>query len=108
MSEKIPATLPPADGAHDTAAPGAYLSIPSDVILEHVSDETVMLDLRSGTYFGLDAIGTRMLDLCLELPDAAAVVDTLQSEFDAEPDVLARDLEALILELVEAALVLRS
>ena len=33
------------------------LSIPSQVMARTVGDETVILDLASGTYFGLDPIG---------------------------------------------------
>ena len=36
------------------------VTIPSQVMARTVGDETVILDLAGGTYYGLDAVGARM------------------------------------------------
>jgi len=83
------------------------VALPDDVLLRHVGGEAVLLHLPTGTYFGLEPIGTRMLTLALQLADAAAVVAALEAEYVAEPERLARDLETLLGELAEASLVVR-
>ena len=37
------------------------VAIPKDVMARQVGDETVILNLTSGTYYGLDAIGARIV-----------------------------------------------
>ena len=39
------------------------VSIPTQVMARTVGDETVILDLASGTYYGLDPIGARIWQL---------------------------------------------
>lgn len=88
-------------------AADALVALPDDVLLRHVAGEAVLLHLGSGTYYGLEAIGTRMLDLALRHPDAAAVVAALEAEYDADAERLASDLDALLAQLVDAGLVVR-
>ena len=41
---------------------------PSDeVLFQELQDESVLLDLKSGVYFGLDIVGTRIWQLLLAL-----------------------------------------
>lgn len=51
----------------------ARLKIPDQVVTRQVSDETVLLNLESGTYFGLDPVGSRFLEL-LEAEGTLAAV----------------------------------
>ena len=81
--------------------------IPDNVISQSVANETVLLDLDQGAYFGLDAIGTRMVELLRTQPDHAAVVEVLAGEYDAPRPTLRRDLEALIQRLEESGLIAR-
>jgi len=91
--------VPPPDG------PG-LVTLPEDVLLRNVAGEAVLLHLGSGAYYGLEAIGARMLDLALRHPDAASVVAALEAEYDADAERLAGDLDALIAQLESAGLVL--
>jgi hypothetical protein len=67
--------------------------------------EGVLLQLETGEYFGLDEIGERFWTLIVEHGDLDAVQARLLEEFDVEPDVLARDLDDLVNELIEKQLV---
>ena len=51
-----------------------------------MADEVVFLQLDEGVYYGLDAVGTRMLELMLDLPTFDAVTTQLELEFDAPLD----------------------
>lgn len=88
-----------------TGGPSAYAEVPEGVLVQHVADEMVLLHVESGVYYGLEPIGTRMLDLACELPDADTVVDQMVEEYDTTAEVLHRDLQRLLDDLAEKGLV---
>ena len=75
------------------------LTASPDVVARRVGDEMMLLDLTSGTYFGLDTVGGRFWDLLDERGSLSAARDAMLEEFDVAADVLDRDLEALVTEL---------
>lgn len=79
--------------------------IPAHVMSRQVGDETVILDLGSGTYFGLNPVGARVWQLLSGGSAVADIVTTLLGEFDAAEDQLQDDVDALIAELVTRGLV---
>ncbi len=76
-----------------------------NVISQEVAGETVLLDLDSEHYFGLDSVGTRIWQLIAEKGQLQAIVDTLLAEYDVEEERLLMDLEALLTEVSEKGLV---
>jgi len=69
-----------------------------------VGDETVILDLSSGLYFGLDPVGSRMWELIGSGLAFAAICDTLLGEYDVQKDRLVEDLRRLVDELTQRGL----
>jgi hypothetical protein len=80
------------------------LTIHPDVVFRQLEDESVLLNLKSGTYFGLDSVGTRIWQLLIEHGRLERVLDELASEYSAERDVLERDLLSLGRQLCEREL----
>ena len=78
--------------------------IPKDVMVRDVAGETVLLNLNTGTYFGLDEIGTRMWNVLQNAGSIQEGYDILISEYDVEPDTLRKDLQKLIEDLVSHGL----
>jgi len=76
-----------------------------DVVAREVGDETMLLDLATGTYYGLNAVGGRFWQLLEEGKTPAQARDALLEEFEVEPPVLDRDLEALLADLADKGLV---
>ena len=76
-----------------------------DVISQEVSGETVLLDLNSENYFGLDEVGTRIWQLIKETGKLQAVYDTLLAEYDVSEEQLLADLEKLIVEVEKIGLI---
>jgi hypothetical protein len=70
-----------------------------------VGDETVILDLASGTYFGLDPVGARIWTLLGEGKTVGETRDVLLSEYEVERDRLEADLLALANQLIEENLI---
>jgi len=83
---------------HDT------LRIRTDVVFRQLDDEAVLLDLKSGTYFGLNPVGTRIWQLLGERAALSSVLETLSGEYDVPRDELERDLLGLGRELCDRGL----
>lgn len=81
------------------------VTISSEVMSQEVSGETVLLDLQSEGYFGLDEVGTRIWKLLQEEGDLKAVFDTMLVEYEVEAEQLEADLTQLMKKLEEAGLV---
>jgi len=75
------------------------------VLLRQAGDETVLLDMSSEEFFGLDGAGARMYELLAEPRSVDAVVDVMVDEYDVERAQLMADLLDLASELVERGLV---
>ena len=70
------------------------------MLFRRVEDEAVLLDLRSGMYFGLNDAGARAWQLIVEHGALSLVLATLVDEYAVERDVVTRDLLALVEQLV--------
>jgi len=79
--------------------------VPDTVLFRELDGESVLLNLETESYLGLDAVGTRMWALFSTLPSIQAAYDTLLSEYDVAPEVLRRDVEALLDQMIEHGLV---
>ena len=67
--------------------------------------EAVLLDLATGTYFGLDEVGTRVWQLLEQYGSNDAVVAALLEEYAVDEPRARADVDRLILELSEKGLV---
>ena len=79
-------------------------TLSKDALFRDLDGEAVILDLGSGTYFGLNAVGARMWQLIGQHAGLRTVFHQLCEEYDAAPDVLERDLVALVARLEKARL----
>ena len=77
----------------------------SDVLIQPVAGESILLDLASEQYFGLDAIGTRIWELLTTCPTLEQVHAALCDEFAGNPAQIESDLLALLQKMTDAGLV---
>jgi hypothetical protein len=80
------------------------ITIPSDVLVSDVGNESVFLNLKSESYFGLDEIATRMWKALTGSETVQAAYDSLLTEYEVEPEVLRQDLSGLIQKLLDHGL----
>jgi hypothetical protein len=80
------------------------LTVHPDAVFRLLEDESVLLNLRSGTYFGLDSVGTRIWQLLVEYGQLGLVLDELAREYSAGRDLLEHDLLNLGRQLCEREL----
>ena len=81
------------------------VSIPAQVMARPVGDETVILDLASGTYYGLDPVGARMWQLMSEGNSLNSVCDSMLGEYEVTREALEGDIRRLTEELQAKGLV---
>ena len=70
-----------------------------------LAGEAAILDLKSGHYYGLNAVGARVWNLIQEPKTVTDVLQTLLDEYDIETDSCENDLLALLEELQGKGLV---
>lgn len=75
------------------------IALSPDVISQEVSGETVLLDLESESYFGLDEVGTRIWQLIKETNDLNTIYNILLSEYEVSGERLQQDLTTLLTEI---------
>lgn len=81
------------------------LTIAPDVMFRHLNNEAVLLDLRAGTYFGLNDVGARAWQLIEVHGTLSRILDVLAEEYAVDRGELERDLLNLAEELVSRRLV---
>ena len=81
------------------------ITIADDVLYRELAGESVLLNLASGVYFGLDDVGTRMWYLLAEHGDPEKILPILLAEYEVEATKLRQDVETLIRQLVDKGLV---
>jgi hypothetical protein len=75
-----------------------------DVLSQQVRNETVLLDLASDKYFGLDEVGGRIWRLIGEGKTVTGIVNALLEEYEVDQARLEADVSACIADLEEAGL----
>ena len=88
----------PAIALDDRLAPS------NEVVIRELGGESVILDLKSGSYYGLNGVGTRAWALMAEGKTLRDVHGVLAGEFDAAPNVIEGELLRFAAELYEHGL----
>jgi len=82
-------------------------TIPPQVMSRLVEDETVLLDLASGLYFGLDGVGKRIWESVSAGDSLEETVAVISAEYDVGEAQAEADVIAFTSELVERDLLSR-
>ena len=76
-----------------------------NVVSRELEGEAVILNLKSGTYFGLNEVGTRIWALIPEHGSLRKVFEALKEEYEVPPETLENDLLELVDQLQAKGLV---
>ena len=80
------------------------LTVPQQVMSRLVGDETVLLDLASGLYFGLDGVGKLIWESVTEGHNLGAAVKAIVAEYDVDKGQAEADVLEFAAKLVERGL----
>ena len=76
-----------------------------DVVVRELDGESVVLDLSSGRYFGLNGVGTRVWQLIGQGNAVDGLIKAVAAEYEADEATIERDVLALVEELETRGLV---
>ena len=79
--------------------------IPESVLAREISGEMVILDLNSERYFGLDTVGASMWEALSTGQNIGQAVVSMSAIYEADMEVLHRDLVELVQKLALYGLV---
>jgi hypothetical protein len=82
------------------------IKVPESLAVSRLDDELVLLDEKTGRYFGLNPVGSRIFQLLKDTGDEAQVVAALRDEYDAPEEQLKADVAAFISTLTGRGLLL--
>jgi hypothetical protein len=80
------------------------LRIAKDILSHDLDGESVLLNLNTGVYLGLNSVGTRVWHLIANHELLETVLDFLIQEYDVTRDQCIRDLFLLVQEMQEQQL----
>jgi len=80
------------------------LSVPPEVMSRLVGDETVLLDLVSGIYFGVDGVAKRIWESVTEGHSLGETATVIAAEFEVDEAQAQADLITFAGDLVERGL----
>jgi len=75
--------------------------MPDDVLISNLQEESVILNLDSERYYGLDDVGTRFLSVLNTSDSIEAAYEVLRDEYDVDAHNLRQDLIELVDALVK-------
>jgi hypothetical protein len=80
-------------------------AVPDHVVHRAFAAETVVLNLKTGGYHGLNPVAGRMLEVLEETGSPREAVSRVMAEWDAERDRVESDAASLCAELLERGLI---
>lgn len=83
----------------------ARIRVPDHVVHRTFVAETVVLNLQTGRYHGLNTMAGRMLEVLSEGPTVREAAARIAAEYDVEPAVVQADLVAFCSDLLARELI---
>jgi Coenzyme PQQ synthesis protein D (PqqD) len=76
-----------------------------DQVSSDLAGESVILDLKSGTYYGLNEVGSVIWELIQEPKTVDDIYKTILQDYEIDAQTCENDIQALLNNLLEAQLV---
>jgi Coenzyme PQQ synthesis protein D (PqqD) len=77
----------------------------SDQVSSDLAGESVILNLKTSTYYGLNAVGSSVWLLIQEPKTVHDVCEAILQEYDVDPQTCERDVQTLLADLLSVQLV---
>jgi Coenzyme PQQ synthesis protein D (PqqD) len=91
--------------ASEAPVPGARADVPDHVVYREFAHETVILNLQTGRYHGVNATGGRILDLLASRATIGAAATRLAEESGQPLEEIERDVLAFCADLASRGLI---
>ena len=81
------------------------VTIEKEIIVTKMNDELAILNIKSGQYFNLNAVATRIWNLLCEHEEIDLVFKMILDEYDVEESLLKKDFDHILNHLNRTQLV---
>lgn len=81
------------------------ITVAPDVLVQELDGESVILNLKTERYFGLDDVGTRIFTAVTTSSSIDKAYESLLGEYDVDRTLLRKDIEELLEKLLGNGLV---
>ncbi|MBC7236964.1 MAG: PqqD family protein [Chloroflexi bacterium] len=86
-------------------ADSAWVTVSDDLVASDLEDGTVILNLKSGIYYGLNQMGSVIWKLVQAPIRIAEIREALLAEYDVDAERCQRELLALVKDMASSGLV---
>ena len=86
-------------------SPDSIVVVARDQLSVDISDESVVLNMKNETYYGVQGVGTQIWHMMQKPTRVAELRDAILEEFDVEPARCERDLMELLAKLLAEGLI---
>jgi len=80
-------------------------SLSPDVVFQELDGETVLLDMQSGYYYGLDAVSTTIWKKLAAGESLSSIFDALLAEYDVSKEQCRQDMMTFLVQLEQKKLI---
>ena len=91
--------------AGDPSILDRHIEVPEHVVSRAFEQQTVLLNLQSGNYHGINEVGMRMLEASTHAATPREAVADLAAEYEQPESVIEHDLSELLRGLADRGLV---
>ena len=91
--------------SHDLPRLDASVRVAEHVLMRRVGEEHVLLNLNNETYYGLNPLGSRTIELADGGATLEEIIDRLFAEYEVGRGQLEGDVRRIVAELIAAGLV---
>lgn len=86
-------------------SPSSIIVAVKEQVSSELAEESVILNLKSGVYYGLNAVGAWIWGQIQEPKTLSDLSEKITAEYDVDPERCERDLLALLQDLFAAQLI---
>ena len=83
----------------------SFVAVAGNQVSTRLEDESVILSLQDGVYYGLNQCGARIWDLLQEPRAVGNIRDIILEEYEVDPQQCEEDLLRLLRELADKGLI---
>lgn len=81
-----------------------YFKLADHVSFTKIDDEAVLLDLNSGSYFGLNHVGIKLIEAFNDGLDKPGAVTSIAEHYQVSVSQVGQDVDALITDMLQKQL----
>jgi hypothetical protein len=84
---------------------GTVVAVSTDQVSSDLAGESVILNLKSGTYYGLNEVGSIVWGLIQQPKAVGDIYQSILQDYDVDPQTCETDVQSLLQDLLKAQLI---